>query len=135
MTTNQELIDKFFDAYAKRDMHGIKQVMAEQVTWTFLGYHLLAGVKKGVDEVVTFFDVMNAIMSKSKPTVEKLIVGANDQYILECQHIKTNREDGINLDHQVCVLWTFENGKIISGRHFFSDPAAADTFFNAVPKK
>jgi hypothetical protein len=40
-------------------------------------------------------------------------VGANDKYVVECQHIWTNRDDGHNLDHLVCVLWKFENGKIV----------------------
>ena len=116
----------------KKDLDGIKKAMSEQVTWTFLGRHQLAGIKNGITEVVAFFDTMSGVMSKSNPTVEKLIIGSNDNYIIECQHIKTNRTDGINIDHEVCVLWTFENGKIISGKHFFADPVAADTFFDAI---
>ncbi len=77
---------------------------------------------------------MGSIMSKSRPEVEKLVIGSNDNYVIECQHIKTDREDGNNIDHHVCVLWTFENGKIISGKHFFADPKSANTFFNAVTK-
>jgi ketosteroid isomerase-like protein len=133
-TTNQDAIIKFFEAYTKRDFNGIKQVMSDNITWTFLGQHKLAGVKKGMDEVIAFFDTMGEIMSKSKPTVDKLVLGSNDNYVVECQHIKTDREDGNNIDHYVCVLWTFENGKIISGRHFFADPKSADTFFNLVAK-
>lgn len=133
-TTNQDIINKFFEAYIKRDFKGIEQVMADNVTWTFLGQHKLAGVKNGIDEVVAFFDRMGGIMSKSKPSVDKLVIGSNDNYLVECQHIRTDREDRNNIDHHVCVLWTFENGKIISGRHFFADPKSADTFFNAVTK-
>jgi ketosteroid isomerase-like protein len=131
-TTNQDIINKFFDSYIKRDFDSIRMVMADNVTWTFLGRHKLAGVKTGIDQVVAFFDIMGGIMSKSKPTVDKLVIGSNDNYVIECQHIRTNREDGINIDHHVCVLWTFENGKIISGRHFFADPKSADTFFDTV---
>lgn len=131
---NQDIIDKFFEAYIKRDINGIKQLMTDNATWTFLGQHKLAGVKNGVDEIVAFFDTMSEIMSKSKPEVDKLVIGSNDSYVVECQHIKTHREDGNNIDHHLCVLWTFENGKIISGRHFFADPKSADTFFNAVAK-
>lgn len=134
-TTNQEIVNKFFEAYSKRDMNGIKQVMAENAIWTFLGQHKLAGIKNGVEEIIAFFDTMSGIMSKSKPMVEKIVTGSNDNYLVECQHIKTNREDGINIDHQVCVLWTFENDKIISGRHFFADPGTADRFFEAVTRK
>ena len=76
---------------------------------------------------------MGGIMSKSKPTIEKLIVAEKDNYLIECQHIKTNREDGINIDHYASVLWTIENGRIIMGRHFFADPESVDWYFNAVP--
>jgi ketosteroid isomerase-like protein len=131
--TNQDIVNQFFDSYMKRDLDGVKKVMAENVTWYFLGQHKHAGIKKGVDEVIRFFDTMAGIMSKSKPTVEKLIVAEKDSYVIECQHIKTNREDGINIDHYVSVLWTIENGKITSGRHFFADPKAVDYYFNAVP--
>jgi len=131
--TKQQLVDAFFDAYSKRDMNTIKQVMAENVTWSFLGQHKLAGTKNGIDAVIAFFDKMGSIMSESNPTVDKLIVSSNDNYLIECQHIKTNREDGINIEHDVCVIWAFENGKIVSGKHFFADPKSVDTYFNAVP--
>jgi len=129
---NQEIIDRFFVYYGKHDIELIKEVMHEDVTWYFLGEHKFAGTKKGLKEVIAFFDMMGAIMSKSKPTIEKLIVAEKDNYVIECQHIKTNRDDGINIDHFVSVLWTIENGKIVSGRHFFADPQAFDNFFNTV---
>ena len=133
--TKQKVIDIFFESYLKKDRVGIEKVMDENVTWSFLGQHKLAGIKQGIDEVVSFFDKMGSIMSESKPTIEKLIVASNDDFLIECQHIKTNREDGINIEHEVCVLWRFKNEKIISGTHFFSDPNAVDLYFNSVPIK
>lgn len=129
----QKLIDAFFNSFFKKDRAGIEMVMDEKVTWSFLGKHKLAGIKYGIDEVVSFFDKMGSIMNDSKPTVDKLIVASNEDFLIECQHIKTNRNDGINIDHEVSVLWKFENGKIISGTHFFSDPNAVDLYFNSVP--
>jgi len=131
--TNQDIVNKFFDSYTKRDLDGVGKVMAAKVVWYFMGTHKLAGVKNGIDEVIKFFDTMGGIMGKSKPTIEKLIVAEKENYLIECQHIKTNREDGINIDHYASVLWTIENGKIVSGRHFFADPEAVDRYFNAVP--
>jgi uncharacterized protein len=75
---------------------------------------------------------MGAIMKTSNPTIEHLIVAENENYMVECSHIRTNRSDGISIDHHVCVLWTVENGKIVSGRHFFADPGSVDDYFNAV---
>jgi uncharacterized protein len=82
--------------------------------------------------VVAFFDAVGSIMGSSNVKVESLITGANDQYVVEGQHISTNREDGNNLDHQWCVLWKFENGKITEGRHLAADQRAVDEFFTEV---
>lgn len=130
--TNQDIVNKFFDCYMKRDLDGIKNVMAADVVWYFMGRHKLAGIKNGIDEVIKFFDTMGGVMAKSRPTIEKIIVAENENYLIECQHIRTNRADGINIEHYVSVLWTIESGKIISGRHFFADPEAVDGYFNAV---
>jgi ketosteroid isomerase-like protein len=134
--SNEEIIKKYFDAYSKHDLNAIKEVMDENVTWYFLGNHPLAGIKKGINEVVAFFDTMGEIMKNSNPTMDKLITASNDKYFIECQHHKTNRLDGNNIDHHSCVLWTIERGKIVEGRHFFADGPAADKYFMAVaPKK
>jgi uncharacterized protein len=131
--TNQDIVNKFFDSYMQRDLDGVKDVMATDVVWYFMGRHKLAGTKNGIDEVIKFFDTMGGVMAKSRPTIEKLIVAEKENYLIECQHIRTNREDGINIEHYVSVLWTIENGKIISGRHFFADPESVDRYFDAVP--
>jgi uncharacterized protein len=70
--TNQEIINKFFDAYFKHDFNAIKEVMFDDVTWFFMGDHKLAGVKNGINEVVTFFDIMGEIMGTSNPTLKNL---------------------------------------------------------------
>jgi ketosteroid isomerase-like protein len=87
MISNQEIINNFFSAYIKRDLDEISKVMSEKVTWTFLGKHKLSGVKNGLDEVIAFFDLMGKIMSTSNPKVEKLVIGSNENYLMECQSI------------------------------------------------
>jgi ketosteroid isomerase-like protein len=133
--SKQDIIDRFFELYRKHDRNEIKQVMSENITWYFMGRHPMAGVKKGIDEVIDFYDQVGKIMSTSKPTIEKLIVEQNDDYLVECIHSNTNRTDDNNLDHYACVLWKFENGKITEGRHFFSDPQAVDKYFTALADK
>ena len=139
--TNEEIVDKFFDAYKDHDMNAIRKVMADNVVWYFQGQNPAAGIKSGIDEVIPFFDSMRKIMTESNGKTDKLIVAENDRYFIECQRSKTNREDGNNLEHYTTVLWTIEDGKIIEGRHFFADPPAVDKYFSAllpstnVPKK
>ncbi len=131
---NQKIVEKFFEAYGRHAMDDIKKVMSENVLWYFRGKHPYAGVKRGIPEVVSFFDTMGKIMGDSKPTIEKVIVGENENHFFECSHITTNRMDGHNVDHHVSVVWTIEDGKITEGRHFFADPGAIDQYFNAMAK-
>ncbi len=130
--SNLDIINKFFEAYNKRDIDNLRLVLADNAKWTSLGQHPFSGVRNGFNEVIAFFDVMGAIMGKSNVSVEKFIVSENDNYVIECQRVWTNRNDEHNLDHMVCVLWKFGNSKIVEGRHFFADPKAADDFFNYI---
>lgn len=129
---NLDLIDRFFAAYASRNDTGLRNVLAEHATWTFPGQNPLSGTKAGIDEIVAFFDSMGNVIGSSQPSVEKLVLGANDAYVIECQHIRTNREAGPNLDQQICVLWTIEHGLIVAGQHLVADQHALDRFFKAV---
>lgn len=109
--------------------------MADDVTWYFMGRHPYAGVKKGIDQVVAFFNSMAETMGDSKPTIEKPIVCENENHLIECVHTISNRTDGIHLDHFATVLWTFRDGKIIEGRHFFADPESVDRYFTELTSK
>ncbi|HJZ45774.1 MAG TPA: nuclear transport factor 2 family protein [Roseiflexaceae bacterium] len=129
---NLDLIDQFFAAYGKRDLAHLREVLAENATWTFPGHHPLSGTKVGVDQIVAFFDAIGGAIGSSNASVEKLVTGVNDQYIVECQRIRTGRADGPNLDQELCVLWRFEHGKIVSGRHLAADQDGLDAFFTAV---
>lgn len=126
---NLDLIDRFFEAYSRRDFTAIQQLLAGNVVWTFPGRNPVSGTRRGVGEIIAFFDDMGRIMGDSNASADKLVTGVNEEYVVECQHIRTHRDDGIDLDHQWCVLWRFENGQIAEGRHFAADQDAVDTFF------
>lgn len=128
-SNNLTIINQFFEAYGKRDFMQIKQAIHENARWIFPGRNPLSGTKAGIEEIVAFFDKMGEVMKNANITVEKLIVAENEDYVVECQHIRTNREKGMNLDHQWCILWKFENGKIIEGKHFAENQHHADAFF------
>ena len=130
--TNTEIIHQFFEAWQSGNKKAISAVMSEKVKWHFEGRHVLAGTRHGIDEVVELFDVMGCIMANSNPTIAKLVIAEQNNYVIECHHVVTNRDDSVNICHHISVLWTFENEKIISGRHFFADPVGADNFFNAI---
>jgi len=132
---NRQLIDTFQQAFARRDFTKIREVMSKKVTWTFAGQHPLAGVKTGVDEVVEFLEALGGILGTSKLRSKKLIIAENDKYVLEYQRIRTRREDHNNIDQDICICWTIKKGKIVSGKHLFSDLPAIELFFNRLAGK
>ena len=131
---NLELIDRFFAAYSKRDLPALQDNLAENATWTFPGHHPLSGTQVGIDAIIAFFDAVGSVMGSSHPQVEKLVMGVDEQYVVECQHIRTNRADDPNLNQQLCVLWSFAEGKIVSGQHLAADQDALDAFYTALLK-
>ncbi|RHX92708.1 hypothetical protein DLM75_05910 [Leptospira stimsonii] len=132
---NLEIIDRFFEAYIQRDWNELRKVLSLDARWSFPGKHPYGGWRNGSEEVIQFFDTMGSVMGKSNVKAEKLIVAANDDYVIESQHVFTNRDDGTNLDHLVCVLWKFAEGKIVEGIHFFANPVEADSFFTKISQK
>lgn len=129
---NVDIVNKFFEAYSSHNLDVLRQVMDDDVTWVSLGQPSDHGISKGFDEVIAFLDRMGAITSQSNNRVEKLIMSAEDGYVVECLRVRTNLEEGENLDQLVCVLWKIENSKIVEGRHFFADPEAADNFISYI---
>lgn len=132
MHKNISIVNSFFEYYSKRDINALHTIVSEQVQWIFPGHHNYSGAKNGFDEVIAFFDTMGGIMSNSGIKAERLFMEANDRYVVEYQHIWTNRTDGNNLDHHWCVTWKIKNGKIIEGRHFAGNQHEVDRFFHKI---
>jgi len=132
MHPNITIVNSFFEAYGKRDMDALHNIVAENVQWIFPGHHNFSGVRNGFDEVIAFFDTMGPVMSNSGIKAERLFMEANEKYVVEYQHIWTNRTDGNNLDHHWCVTWKIKNNKIVEGRHFAGDQHNVDRFFHKI---
>lgn len=128
---HQDVIDRFFAAYAARDLEALSAVLAADATWTFPGNHRLSGTYVGVAAIVEFFDAMGAVLASADPTIERLAQGAGEKHLIECQSIRTNRPDGPNLDTRLAVLWTLDAGVVRAGQHLAADQAALDAFFDA----
>lgn len=133
--TKVSIIDSFFNALSRKDTEVIQKIFSEKVKWIFPGRNHLSGTKVGINSVVSFFEKLEESIEGSDGKVKRLIISENDSYVLECSHFVTKRADGVNLEQDICVLWTFKDGKIISGKHFSEDQFVADTFFNKVCKR
>lgn len=80
---NRALIDRCFAAYGERGLTALRDLPAEDATWTLSGHHPLCGTKESIDAIVAFFDAIGSVMGRSKPMVEKLVLGGNEQCVVE----------------------------------------------------
>jgi len=124
---NIRIVMSFFEAYSKHDMEGIKKVMSKDVEWHIPGNHPLSGTKRGISEVMSFFEKLNIASFKA----EVLILSANDNYVIDAHRgwSSTGKDD---IDINWVLIYQIENGKIRRVQNFSGDLYRSDKFFNRV---
>ncbi|MBD1387328.1 nuclear transport factor 2 family protein [Mucilaginibacter rigui] len=123
---NIQLIHSFFEAYAANDLTSIKNILSDDIEWIIPGRHPLSGVKTGAEEVLNYFKQLNASDFKASP----IVMGFNDEFIIDCHLNWSNRTDGENVRGMSCLLWKFKDGKISKVYNFPEDQHMIDAFFN-----
>ncbi|MBA2676101.1 MAG: nuclear transport factor 2 family protein [Ramlibacter sp.] len=121
--SNLQKIQAFFTAYAAKNVAGVREVMASDISWTIPGHHPLAGTKRGIDEVLAFFDQLGKANFKAQP----LVVAENGDYVID--HHRGWSEEAGGLDLTWCLVFRFEGGKIKEVVNFCADQHLADLFF------
>lgn len=116
-------IQSFFAAYAQKNVAAIRQVMAEDILWHIPGHHPLAGTKRGITEVLAFFDQLGKAGFQAQP----LAVAEHGDYVLD--HHRGWSTQGSGLDLKWCLVFRFENGKIKEVTNFCENQQKADLFF------
>jgi uncharacterized protein len=76
---NVAIIKRYYDAYGKGDIATVREIFAPNIVWRIPGHHPLAGDKRGVDEVLAFFQQLG----KAKFKAEVLFLGGNDNYVVD----------------------------------------------------
>jgi hypothetical protein len=119
-------IEELFAAYAAKDVGLVRKVLAPDITWFIPGHHPLAGTKRGVDEVLAFFDQLAKADFKAEPKA----IALSGDYVID--HHRGWSEKGPGLDILWCLVFRFEGGKIKEVTNLSSDQHKADLFFWSV---
>ncbi len=121
--SNLQTIEAFFAAYAAKNVPGVRDVMTDDVTWLIPGHHPLAGTKRGVDEVLAFFDQLGKAGFRAEP----LVIVESGDYVID--HHRGWSEAGGGLDLKWCLVFRFREGRIAEVTNFCEDQHKADQFF------
>ncbi len=127
---NLVLIHRFFQAYSTNDLDGIKEILAEDIKWHIPGNHPLSGTKTGVNEVLEYFQQLN----KGAFQAESIVMGVNDNFVIDCHKNWSTIADGENLNNMSCLLWKIENNRIVEVYNFPEDQHKVDAFFSKLYK-
>ncbi len=127
---NIELINAFFKAYATNDVDAIKKIFAEDIKWHIPGTHPLSGTKIGVNAVLEYFQLLNKGHFKAEP----IVMGVNDNFVIDCHRNWSNLEGEENLNNMSCLLWKIENHKIVEVHNFPENQQIVDLFFSKLYK-
>jgi len=122
-----QTIQNFFAAYGAQNVAAVREVLADDITWTIPGHHPLSGTKRGVDEVLAFFDQLARANFKAEP----LVVVENGDYVVD--HHRGWSDVAGGLDLTWCLVFRFNAaGKIQDVVNFCADQHKADLFFWSV---
>ena len=120
------LINDFFKAYSINDIEGISKILSEDIKWHIPGYHPLSGTKTGIKEVMEYFQQLNKGLFKAEP----IVMGVNDNFVIDCHRNWSNLENEENLNNMSCLLWKIEDGKIVEVFNFPENQHKVDKFFS-----
>ncbi|HEY9636538.1 MAG TPA: nuclear transport factor 2 family protein [Coleofasciculaceae cyanobacterium] len=121
---NVAIIKRYYDAYGKGDIATVREIFAPDIVWRIPGHHPLSGAKRGVDEVLAFFQQLG----KAKFRAEVLFLGGNDSYVVDVHRGWSNLERD-NIDQLWALLFRIKEGRIAEATNFPSDQHTADAFF------
>ena len=126
--SNLSKINDFFSAYASKNVAAVAAVMSEEIIWRIPGHHPLAGEKRGITEVLAFFDQL----AKAGFQAEPLVVAEHGDYVVD--HHRGWSSVGSGLDLKWCLVFRFDGGRIKEVTNFCEDQHKADLFFHEVYK-
>ncbi len=121
---NVAIVKQFFYYYEKNDVEGLRDIFHPDVIWSVPGHHPLAGTKRGIEEVLAYYQLLN----KANFKAEIIIVEANEHHVIDC-HRGWASIDGHEIDMNWTLLYEVKDGKILSMQTFPEDQHKMDQFF------
>ncbi len=122
--TNLALVKEFFKYYEAEDIAGLRVVLAPEIEWKVPGHHPLAGVKKGISEVLSYI----IELKKSNFHADVKIVASNDNFVIDC-HRGWGSHNDRSIDMSWVLLYEIKDNRIIRIQTYPEDQYAMDDFF------
>jgi ketosteroid isomerase-like protein len=125
---NDEVVRKSYDAFARRDLPALLELLSDQITLVIPGRSIQSGTFSGKDEVRRYFALVGAHTAGSH-RVEVLDVLANDARAVALVRAVGERGDEV-FDMTLVHVWRFSDGMPAELSIIPSDQYAFDAFWS-----
>ncbi|MGH9187302.1 MAG: nuclear transport factor 2 family protein [Acidimicrobiales bacterium] len=128
---NITLAHQGYDAFARSDLDGLLDLLADNIVWHVGGDGPLSGARMGKDAVTELLVKVFELTGGSQ-RLKLLDLFANDDTVVALVHeTATRARDGATLDVREAHVHRIDgDGKVVEFRDLPADPAPHDRFFS-----
>ncbi|MEO6822778.1 MAG: nuclear transport factor 2 family protein [Candidatus Nanopelagicales bacterium] len=128
MESDLDVVRRFYDAVAARDMSVAESCFAPDALWHLPGTSVIAGDHVGWAAIRDDFLAKLGPLSGGSFRADLVDVAVGEHYVVAVQHA-TGAHEGRTLDITGCQLLTITDGVISEIRGHYSDQASLDAFW------
>jgi uncharacterized protein len=128
MHANAALLRRLFDAFARRDVAVVAELLGEDVVWTVPGEVPVAGEHRGRRPVVRFLGQTSRLTEGSYRSELRYALGGDDRAVA-VYRATGRRPDGRTLDLDQILLCRVEDGQLVEVTAVPTDQAAFEAFW------
>jgi ketosteroid isomerase-like protein len=119
------LLQRFYACYAAGDLETIRnEILAPDVVWTIPGRHPLSGPKRGVDEILAYFDQMGTTNVRA----DVLYMSGDETQVVDV-HRGWGSSGSVSMDMLFVLYCRVTDGRISTVTAFAADQIHCDDFF------
>jgi ketosteroid isomerase-like protein len=126
---NAELIRRGYDAFSRKDVPAVFEILDRDITWHVPGSSPLSGDYKGHDEVGAFFATTMELSGGTFTIAIQDILAQHDQVVVLCT-VQAERH-GRSWSSAEVHIWRVAGNQAIDFREFQGDQQAEDEFWSS----
>lgn len=126
--TNADVIRRGYAAFNAADLATLNELFHDDSSWHTPG-NSIGGNRKGKENVFNQFGRYGGETNGTFKAVLKTVAVCDDGRVVGI-HRNTGERNGKKLDVDCCIVFEFKNGQILSGKEYFFDLNAWDSFWS-----
>lgn len=129
IANHADIVRKGYAAFNAGDGNTLAELFAENADWHTPGRGPLAGDHVGRDAVFAYFGrLVGETQGTFRATLEQ-VFQADDGRVVGL-HRNVGERNGKRLDVSCCIVFTFEDDRVVDGREHYEDMHAWDDFWS-----